>query len=110
MWEKDPGVKVSLRYLPNTTVTIYKLPGAGTVYHITHTDKAWADAIFEGYQQEAQRPLFERKPLKGVSAAFRASIRRIDAHVDGRPRFEASCWRSTLLSTLVLLTSTTSLR
>ena len=70
--EVNPGadIRVTLSCLPNTLVFCYKLPDkGGKVYHLRHQDTAWADELFEAYQQEASgtvRPLFERKPLKGV--------------------------------------------
>ena len=70
--EVDPGadIRVTLSCLPNTLVSCYKLPDkGGKVYHLRHQDTLWADELFEAYQQEASgtiRPLFERKPLKGV--------------------------------------------
>jgi hypothetical protein len=71
--EIDPaaGINTSIRFLLDAVVTCYALPdGGGRIYHMRHRDTVWADELFEAYQREANgtvKPLFERKPLKGVS-------------------------------------------
>jgi hypothetical protein len=63
----DASVPVSMRRTDGGWATVYQLL-AGTVFHISHVDTRWADAIFETYQRDALKgPLFERRPLKGVS-------------------------------------------
>lgn len=63
----DASMPVSMRRIKGGWATVYKLL-AGTVYHISHVDTSWADAIFQTYQRDALKgPLFERRPLKGVS-------------------------------------------
>lgn len=76
-----PGadIETTLRCHPGAVVMCYKLPDkGGRIYHMRHQDLGWADDLFEAYHREANgavRPLFERKPLKGVSSFESLGIR-----------------------------------
>ena len=108
-----PGADIltTLFHLPGMLVSCYKLPDkGGKVYHLRHTDTGWADELFEVYQREAsgtERPLFERKPLKGVRHPAMCSLwGKLMRSLQSR----ASSSRSTSPSTLAQRTSTMSSR